>query len=691
MSVINLSQATPVEFAQSGNIVGLGLSSDEIKTQVIDWRNTLRNTRRSKVNLWDDCWQLYRNVEDWTDKEDWQSKMMIPKAWNSVKQATNVIKRLLSSSANPWSFEPINPDDLVMATRSQQSTDLVRVFMDLAKYKEAFAEGLECGFIMGLGIWKMWWGLTPRTRTVVQQIPQMTPEGQQVMMRQLVQEEILEGRLFIRAVDPYNFYWLPGSKMNEWAGTLEEVEVPKWQLWEMVDQGILRAEDVDKASNSRISPDQDRRRFRFDEHPSPTNTINDAEVVKLMEYYGPLIKDNRVVEKSAHVIIGGDNVVLLADRNPFLHRKAPYIGFSPLALPFRTEGVGLIEMVRSVDRAINKLSNLSMDTLLFRLLPVFEVPLDIYENPEDFETGLHPGKIFRRLQSAAGMEGLKPIQFEDISGGTIQVQGQLDRAHQEGALVSEIQQALPRFRGAQTAAEIEIKNDNTQSFFGNMAVDIEEHALKPMLEMAWELIFQFIDTNADPRVASILGAGAEVIRGMTREQIQEIIQGDYEIKVSGISGQLEKAEMLQNLVQFMNILGQNPESWMPYLNQSELLRRIMEAFRPGIRDIEKVLAEPATIEANKAALQQEKIAPDQMAQQIALIDMALRQQQEQAKIQAEQQQAQIQEVMLKLEITKKQLELDLMRAKIDSEEAKAKHEVQAHRAELEAKPAKKAE
>jgi len=665
MSTTSLSAAIPADFAQSSNSP-IPLTPEQVKTQILSWKSTLRNNRHSKVNLWDECWQLYRGLEDWSDKEDWQSKLTIPKSWNSVKQATNVIKRLLSSSPNPWSFEPINPDDLAEATRAQQSTDLVRVFMDIAKYKEAFSEGLECGFIMGLGVWKMWWGLVPRTVTKVQQVPQMGPQGQPGMNRQLIQQEILEGRLFIRAVDPYNFYWLPGSKLNQWTGTLEEIEVPKWELWDMVDKGILDPELVEKASTSHISPDQDRRRLRFDE---PTR-LQSSEVdnVKLLEYYGPLVKDNRVVEKHSHVIIAGD-VVLLADRNPFLHRKSPYIGFSPLSLPFRTEGVGLIENVRSVDHAINKLGNLSMDTLLFRLLPVFEVPLDVYENPEDFETGLHPGKIFKRTQAGAGIQGLTPIAFEDISSGTVQVAGQLDRAHQEGALVSEIQQALPRFRGAQTAAEIEIKNDNTQSFFGNMAVDIEEQALKPMLEMAWELIFQFIDTNTDPRVASILGQGAEVLRGMSKEEIQEMIQGDYEIKVSGISGQLEKAEMLQNLVQFMNILGQNPEAWMPYLNQSELLRRIMEAFRPGIRDIEKVLAEPGTIEANKLAMQQDRIAPEQMAQQVAMIDMALRQQQEQAKAQAEAQQAQIQQKMLELEIEKKEAEIELMRAKASAARA----------------------
>jgi hypothetical protein len=47
-----------------------------------------------------------------------------------------------------------------------------------------------------------------------------------IPQKSVVQEEILEGRLFLRAVDPYNFYWLPGSKLNRWVGTIEDIEIP---------------------------------------------------------------------------------------------------------------------------------------------------------------------------------------------------------------------------------------------------------------------------------------------------------------------------------------------------------------------------------------------------------------------------------------------------------------------------------
>jgi len=229
-------------------------------------------------------------------KQDWQSKIVLPKSFTSVKMATNTIKRLLSAAKKPWDIEAVNPDDLVTTLRAEQMTDLTKLFMDKAYFLKEFSEGLECAFILGLGVWKMWWGMVPRKSVRVEtKLVQLPPDQQNqgpqssllgsipnprqapppfaqarfgyaqeagaqyptqlpgeainpmglpggqtapsappnyldipqlIQQKNLVQEEILEGRLFLRAVDPYNFYWLPGSKLNRWTGTIEDVEIP---------------------------------------------------------------------------------------------------------------------------------------------------------------------------------------------------------------------------------------------------------------------------------------------------------------------------------------------------------------------------------------------------------------------------------------------------------------------------------
>lgn len=740
---------------------------ERVRQYVISWRNQLRMYRYEKLSVWNECWQIYRCQEDWSDKEDWQSKIALPKSFASVKQATNVIKRFLNASKNPFTLESENPNDLVTVRRSEQVQRIAEVFLEKARFLDEFSESLECGFIIGAGVCKLWWGLVPRIVTKVEtkmipagmsgvtdasgaapqqfvpgigaaqlnqnptdvkgeaqpseafggsdlaardatsvshstsvpppagpragtpsagpggggqgtmESPEQQPAGggvpiespasnrttqpigqlpkaliQQdsrmyptqlgnefinpmnlpaggaggimpdlagagqspipmIKQRQIVREETLEGKLFIRAVDPYNFYWLPGSKMNAWTGTIEEIEIPKWELLQMAAEGVFDPELVKSIQPMKIEQQTVQSWLRWGEMPRTTNgPTPDTGVVKLTEYYGPIVLDGEVKERWGHVLVANDTITLINGKNQFWHRKPPYVGFSPVALPFRTEGVGLVEMVRQIDKALNRIANMEVDTLMFRLMPLFEVAPEAYENPEDFDTGMTPGKIFRRNLQYPAAEALKPIQMNDISPGSSQVTSQLSVAHQEGSLISQLQQAVPRYRGAQSATETSLMQENQQSFFGAMAADIERTFLAPIVMMAVDLIFQFVDTANDPRVASILGVEAGVLAGMSREEIVEMVQGDYKITVRGVTGQIEKAEMLQSLVQFMNLIGQNPQAWLPYINQSKLLQRILEAFRPAIHDIEEILADPETAAAQKQAMFGQQITPD---------------------------------------------------------------------------------
>ena len=179
---------------------------------------------------------------------------------------------------------------------------------------------------------------------------------------------IADGRLFIRAVDPYNFFWLPGSKFNKWTGTIEEIEIPKFELLDMARKGVFGPDGekkVKELGTKRIDQSQDKRHLRFREFTD--GRISDGrglDSVVLLDYYGPILdKDGFIVDKASHVIIANGETLLLRQTNPILRKAPPYIAFSPLLLPFRTEGVGLIEMSREIHRALNKLTNMSIDTL----------------------------------------------------------------------------------------------------------------------------------------------------------------------------------------------------------------------------------------------------------------------------------------------------------------------------------------
>lgn len=619
MPVDSLQGALPVETV-SNSEGPLEIPDKELISFVTSKVDRIRTDRHTKQNIWDECWALYRGRADFRDKEEWQSKIVLPKSWNSVKNATNAVMRLLRSSDLPFQIAAINPDDTESEIRGGQITDLLRFQMENADFYRAFSEGLESGFIQGIGVWKVWWGLKPRQQFGVEQF--VDPNTGQ-LVKQLVKREILEGQLFVRAVDPYSFYWLPGSKFNNWIGTFEEFEMPLHELKGLIESGAFGEEalaKIDSFKASSIKRERNRTDLRFDE---TFNRGIHEDIVRGIEYYGPYF-DNKgnVLEPHAHCIIIGDDQVLVKQRNTLWSQKPPYVAFSPLLLPFREDGIGLIEKGIQIDKAMDKLSNLSIDSLVFRHLPTFEAVVDAYENPEELETGLVPGKLLKRDRGFEGIEGIRPVQMQDISPGLPAILSVLDRAGQEAHLISEIQQSIPRFRGQQTLGEIEIKDSNQQDFLGALANDIDQFALKPLVELSMDVMLQFGDTMNDPRAARILGIGAEYLRGITQMELMEMVQGDYVIKVSGISDQVKKIEQLHNLTQFMNILGQNPEHWLPYVKQDQLLQRILEAFRPGIRDIENILNDPQTVAAQRKALEQSKLTPEIIRLMPEIINLA---------------------------------------------------------------------
>src|SRR5580700_1815700 len=99
MAIVQLEHAYPIDFAGGQNEATPGYPSNseeaKVAAYICTWRQQCRSVFIQRRNIWDDCWKLYRGLDDWSVKDDWQSKIVLPKAWTSVKMATNTIKRLL--------------------------------------------------------------------------------------------------------------------------------------------------------------------------------------------------------------------------------------------------------------------------------------------------------------------------------------------------------------------------------------------------------------------------------------------------------------------------------------------------------------------------------------------------------------------------------------------------------------------
>lgn len=129
-----------------------GVDDEWLCGYVRQWRDSCRTQRRTRWSIWNECWELYRGKADNRAKDNWQSKVFLPKAWAAVKQATNIIGRYLRIENKPYQFTAVNSDDYIAVTRGARKTKLTRLMMENAGYLETFLESLEGSFIMGIGV-----------------------------------------------------------------------------------------------------------------------------------------------------------------------------------------------------------------------------------------------------------------------------------------------------------------------------------------------------------------------------------------------------------------------------------------------------------------------------------------------------------------------------------------------------------
>lgn len=260
-----------------------GVDDEWLCGYVRQWRDSCRTQRRTRWSIWNECWELYRGKADNRAKDNWQSKVFLPKAWAAVKQATNIIGRYLRIENKPYQFTAVNSDDYIAVTRGARKTKLTRLMMENAGYLETFLESLEGSFIMGIGVIKCWWDVDTIEKLELQDRPELNEAGAP-MGRQIVRNKVDNGELKLRAVDPYHFYWLPGSKFNKWRGTIEELEVTKYDLLMLAEKGIISQAVMERVKTTSNVDGQSQNQMRFDDNGTTVITPQDMGIVRLLEY-----------------------------------------------------------------------------------------------------------------------------------------------------------------------------------------------------------------------------------------------------------------------------------------------------------------------------------------------------------------------------------------------------------------------
>lgn len=557
------AQAPPPEVRESGEKLYFGRFTEHDLADQINrkWREADERLR-DYFNIALETWDSYRNKQDFSDKEDWQSRVTLAKAHSAVKQGVANIRKLFAQARDVVLVEDPSGKNAAFAPYIQEA---IKQVWDRAGFLDETSEALESGLIMGLIAVRQDW----QFRETTQFVPQVV-NGQ----ISLVPQASREGFLNLKAIDPWNLRWGPetGPRTIDWI--IEERII---KVSTLLGLGFQLPEEIIN-SDFRQDEMQAENRRRKDEIQETRGQVERRS--RVWEYHGPLIdeKTQEVIVKDAHVILGNKTHVLQAEENRYWRKKPPYVLASPLRVAFRFPGQGILEVNRALKANIDAIAQLGTDYLKFSALPMFEIDMSAMENPEDLATGSEPGKMFRKRPGAGALRAIQQVDIRPLTNDVFNMMLGLDKEYQRSTFITEVVQGLLDTKGETTATEVQSTIAASTVMLASIARDLEDQYIESSADMTWDYLLQFMDITSNPNWEKILGPAGRQLDILSRPERVMLIQGGYEFKARGISLQVERQIELQKMIQYLQVISTMVPAAIPLLNMPVIFQRIHEAF-----------------------------------------------------------------------------------------------------------------
>lgn len=601
---------------------------EEVRQYVLDALHCEEIARQEHEDEWKDGYALLMNRHSFAGKADWQSRLVISKAANTINAATAILKAGVTQTRDWFDLTTDSSDPLDNAlipylkdlARSQVEERDPEKHTDLL---DVWILGLKAAMATAPLVMKVVPRLTtkkvrrfqfselsaPEDPLLALQWDQMiamgTPKSQaaQQLGIPLKFETLLvdEEQITVRneLVDPFDYY--PDTTGASRYG-IQKIRGDMVELDEMTIAGGFdqeKLEDVrDKIKGRTIPEEEDKQRRRNkEEAKGPDRRWSWSGV----EFWGCVYgKDGRVVCRD-HVVTIIEDIVCRVAENPFEDGR-PFRAATVEPIPFSEHGRGTITTVAGIARAIIELANAILDSVKYEVLKAWEVNLDVSKNPKQFEKGVYPGAVFfKSLLGNRDQQLITAVDTGHLSSDVLALMVQLDRWYQEGTSVTDLTQGLAPMSGTATATEIADRRQGTNIAFRSIAQWMEKTSLEPILSANFNrmLSFRVFGPGGQTWVQKVLGPDrAAAFFSLVAQRI-EAGQGHFdlqlEFKVTALSNIVARAQELDKLSRLLEA-SQGIPGFINRLNLGAVSKRIIQALGYASEDLVKGEEELAQID-----------------------------------------------------------------------------------------------
>jgi hypothetical protein len=561
---------------------------DIVTQQYLDLFRIADDIRRPRYQIWQTAWDLYNGRYDWSGKEDWQAKINIPKVRGVVDKATASFRRALIRMKR---FYHIESETRLGIEKGFFTMSLIDYWLDQINFIEEFSTGLKAGLITSVVAFKSYWDWVtdtqPRYEDVMEKRPIMEMGikigEQNIPIQQLLDEPRTRGQLGFKSIDPFNLWIGPRNGYK-----IEKATVDFAYIEELAKKGVYDHDAVEMLrERTGAGVDAYLEAVRKGEHPD-TFTSKYSRAVDLYHYWGDLFnEDGSVIARNVTYTMAGatanaggvgsgaaDIVLRPPITNPFFHGKDPYIVGTPYIVPFSTYNRGIVEDIIGIAKMITELSCLIIDGAQFDAMQAFEIDTDLLASPEQAKKGLYPGVSFltKSIENPGNKNVIRTITTGKVPNLALNVLNYLDREQQISTNVTNAMKGTSV--GAETLGEFQSLTSMASDSLDDAARTVEETVLDDMLDRIAGVIYQYHEDYTMPRLTENFPQTANLLADMEPMERYATMIGGFAFKARGVSVFLDKAQDLQKINSFIQLISNIP-GVLTRINLDEMLENII--------------------------------------------------------------------------------------------------------------------
>lgn len=415
------------------------LVDDEIRSMILRRKEASRTWKEAKRQIWDKCWNHYKQIYDSTNKASWQSTTFIPASPKVAEVIASNMHSALLSPDKPVEYQARQP---VYERPVRDVNDLIAVDCDRSEFKVHWTDILRTLCVLGTGIGKVEYKKESAWVTIkerVRQIPGVDFMRQMLGLPAGPTETNIQKRMLVKDyastknVDPYNIFPEPGSEeidKDHWV--IEEGKICNYKLIELsndeenpvrnITPELLQNNPKDVNNN----PDAQEKDSALDEPVKTSAYLDPDQEHVLDEYWGPapiwMVQPELYGDESRKYemvnawfwLIDGVHVVR-AQVTPFRDAEPPYVKGVYIRVPGQFWGIGPLELMLGLQIELNELRNTRQDNVNIMLNKVMAVIKSAIASGEYARLISGPGAIWLFDNIDDIKKAVMPIDFPDVT------------------------------------------------------------------------------------------------------------------------------------------------------------------------------------------------------------------------------------------------------------------------------------